>query len=130
MEAAAETTVIWRRIVRLDCYVRYDSMPTFDVSVRFWNEYRRLTPAQRVLFGAARRDFIDALRQWEDEGCPGRPRFPERLGVKRMVGRGSIFELAWAPDGRCTWEYGRARLSGRAHVTWRRIGSHSIYDEP
>ena len=47
-----------------------------------------------------------------------------------MVNPRPIMELAWAPDGRCTWEYGPARRSGTMHVIWRRIGSHAIYDDP
>lgn len=105
-------------------------MPTFEATARFWNEYRQLRLEQQSRFRGARQQFVNALFEWEEAGCPGMPSFPGRLGMKRMVGHGSVFEMAWAPNGRCTWEYGRMRRPGRCHVIWRRIGSHAIYSDP
>ncbi|WP_411129089.1 hypothetical protein [Streptomyces sp. x-19] len=34
------------------------------------------------------------------------------------------------PDGRATWSYGRERICGARHITWHRIGTHSILDRP
>jgi hypothetical protein len=106
------------------------SLPTYQVRTRFWNDYHQLTAVERAQFLQARADFIAALDAWEQAGCPGVPRFPARLSVKAMQGQRNIKELAWAPDGRCTWEYGTPVVTGRAHVIWRRIGSHEIYSDP
>ncbi len=35
--------------------------------------------------------------------------------------------MTWAPDGRATFEYGDEVQSGEPHVTWRRIGTHSVF---
>jgi hypothetical protein len=105
-------------------------VPTFDEGERFWGDYGRLTARQRALFRRARREFVEALRAWENGGFVGLARFPSHLGVKATQGYAGIWELAWAPDGRCTWEYGRRVRPDRCHVIWRRIGSHDIYDDP
>jgi hypothetical protein len=47
-----------------------------------------------------------------------------------MVNHPGILEFAWADDGRCTWEYGTPRQSGKMHIIWRRIGTHAIYAAP
>jgi len=105
-------------------------MPTFEAGERFEQDYKRLRPDQRARFRQALREFIGALREWEQQQRPGVPRFPAHLGVKPMVGQhGVIMELRWAADGRCTWQYGRPRHR-RFHNIRRRIGTHAIYDEP
>lgn len=105
-------------------------MPTYEVEDRFKQDYRRLRPDQRTEFKRALRDFIRVLRDWEQQQRPGMPRFPAHLGAKAMVNqRAAIMEFRWAPDGRCTWEYGRPRQR-RFHIVWRRIGTHAIYDDP
>jgi hypothetical protein len=105
-------------------------LPTFEVLDRFWNQFSRLTASQQQQFGDARRTFVEVLLVWEDAGCIGVPRFPKSLGVKPMVNRRSILEMAWAPDGRCTWEFGTPQQPGKCHIVWRRIGTHAIYDDP
>ncbi len=105
-------------------------MPTFDAHERFWQEYRHLRPEQQVLFKQALHSFIQALQTWERERHSGSPRFPAQLGVTPMVNHTNILEFRWAPDGRCTWEYGTRRQGRGFHIIWRRIGTHSIYDEP
>lgn len=105
-------------------------VPTYEADERFEQDYRRLRPDQRAQFRQALREFIGVLRDWEEQQRSGIPQFPAHLGVKPMVSqRTVIMELRWAPDGRCTWEYGRPRQR-RFHVVWRRIGTHSIYDDP
>lgn len=105
-------------------------MPTFEARDRFWNEFERLRHAEQETFLTARDEFIEVLRAWEDAGCPGIPRFPARLGVTPMVNHPGVFELAWASDGRCTWEFGTPKRTGKCHVIWRRIGSHAVYADP
>lgn len=105
-------------------------MPTYAVRERFAHQLRQLRPEQRELFLQALRVFIQILREWEADGCQGVPRFPRSLGVKPMVNRRGVMEMAWAPDGRCTWEFGTPQRQGKAHIIWRRIGSHAIYEDP
>jgi hypothetical protein len=38
--------------------------------------------------------------------------------------------MTWAPDGRATFQYGEEVDRGRAHVIWRRIGTHAIFRRP
>lgn len=35
-----------------------------------------------------------------------------------------------APDGRATFHYGDEVKAGEPHIVWRRIGDHSILNEP
>ena len=37
--------------------------------------------------------------------------------------------MTWADDGRATFEYGEA-VEGESHVTWRRVGTHSVFKQP
>ena len=52
------------------------------------------------------------------------------LRVKRVRGHERIWELTWAPDGRATFEYGDEVIPGEAHIIWRRVGTHEIFDRP
>jgi hypothetical protein len=105
-------------------------LPTYSVLGRFRNEYRQLRADERRMFRVALRDFIRALRAWEAGGCQGVPRFPNHLGVHHITSNRNILAMAWAPDGRCTWEFGTRRRPGKCHVVWRRIGPHAIYGDP
>jgi hypothetical protein len=105
-------------------------MPTFEVRRRFWGDYSRLSAEQQRRFRDARERFTAGLLAWEANGCAGVPRFPQSLGVKSLTSNRNVMELAWAPDGRCTWEYGTPQVPDKCHVIWRRIGSHAIYDDP
>ncbi len=106
-------------------------MPTFVATDRFWSEYENLSPGDQELFLEARDQFVNCLKAWESAGCQSNPRFPKKLGVTSMViNKKRYMEFAWAPDGRCTWEFGVPQRPGTCHVIWRRIGSHRIYSEP
>lgn len=105
-------------------------MPTREAEPRFMSDFRRLSADQRAQFRAARLAFIAALTAWEESGFTGRPSFPKSLGIRHMQGSPNILELRWGLDGRCTWMFGTPKRPGRAHVVWRRIGSHEIYDDP
>jgi hypothetical protein len=50
--------------------------------------------------------------------------------IKHVQSTQGIFEFAWAPDGRATFQHGKAVIEGEAHVVWRRIGGHEIFDTP
>lgn len=105
-------------------------MPTYEAEESFRRDYERLRPEQQAQFRRALREFIRVLREWERERRSGFPTFPAHLGVKAMVGqRTTVTELRWAPDGRCTWRYGRPQQR-RFHIVWPRIGTHAIYENP
>jgi len=104
-------------------------MPTHDELPRFRNELHHLNRQQLEQFRVACAVFIRCLGEAEAAGGKP-PDFLKSLGVKRMVDRGGIWELAWSGDGRCTWEYGTPVQQGRFHVIWRRIGGHDIYNDP
>ncbi|MFD3570078.1 hypothetical protein [Streptomyces sp. NPDC058667] len=64
--------------------------------------------------------FVDDLRTGH-----GHFRAGFRRGVRSVPG---VYELTWAPDGRATWSYGRARMArDRAR---RRIGIYDILARP
>lgn len=98
-------------------------MPTFESGPRFDREFRRLSREIRRAFLAVLPVFIEALRAKP-------PEFPPRLRVKRVEGSPGVWELTFAPDGRATFSYGSERIPGESHVVWRRIGDHSVLNDP
>lgn len=97
-------------------------MPTHEESAAFWADWKKLTPAQRRAFQRALRIFIEDLRKGDG--------FRSGLRVKKMQGEQGIWEMAWAPDGRATFEYRPEVASGEVHIRWRRIGTHDIFGSP
>jgi len=95
-------------------------MPTWERSARFDRDWQRLATDDQARFRRAARHFVDDLRG--DGFRPG-------LRVKRVQGTDNIFEMTWSPDGRATFEYGPGGEAG-AHVTWRRIGRHTVLRQP
>lgn len=93
-------------------------MPTYDVTERFWTDWRRLTPDQQAAFMAAREHFVSDLRA-------GRA-FRRSLRVKGVRGQRGMYEMTWAGDGRATFVYGQSRRGGEAHIMWARIGGHEV----
>lgn len=96
-------------------------MPTHQELPRFLREWRRLRDDQREAFLEALALFVAGLRTQT---------FHPRLRIKRIEGHSEIWELAWAPDGRATFQYGQGPVPGEPHVIWRRIGTHDIFREP
>lgn len=47
-----------------------------------------------------------------------------------MQGHPGVWEMSWAPDGRATFEYGDEVRAGKAHIVWRRVGTHAIFRRP
>jgi hypothetical protein len=96
-------------------------VPTWETDPRFDAEWRRLSPAQRAAFHAARLALLACL-------VAGRRPDP-RLGVKRLKSSDDLWELRWAADGRALWKYG-PQVPGRTgpHIVWVRIGTHDIYN--
>ena len=97
-------------------------MPTYSWLARFRADFERLTPAQQAAFLVAVEQFVDDLQH-------GRP-FRKGLRVKGVQGARCVFEMTWAPDGRATFEYGAEVVAGEAHVVWRRVGTHAIFQTP
>ena len=106
-------------------------IPTFEAMQRFWIEFDDLPAYQREAFGRARQEFVRASKRWEASGCAGGAVFPDALRVKPVKGQRGIWELTWAGDGRCTWEYGTSlREEPSCHILWRCIGSHESFRDP
>ncbi|HEV8193863.1 MAG TPA: hypothetical protein VGP82_20635 [Ktedonobacterales bacterium] len=97
-------------------------MPTHDELEQFLREFRKLSPRERALLGAAVRAMVDDLKA----GMPFRP----SLRIKGVQGYQGIYEMSRAPDGRATFHYGQQVQPGEAHIIWRRIGSHDIFKDP
>jgi hypothetical protein len=95
-------------------------VPSHERSRRFERDVAALTPAQRRRFRTAFLRF--------DQGL-GSGTFRPGLRVKRVEGTDGIFEMTWAPDGRATFQYGESQ-GERAHVLWRRIGTHDVFRRP
>lgn len=72
-------------------------MPTWDKTRRFKKDWERLTPQERA--------FLAAVRRMVEDLKAGRG-FRKGLRVKRVQGSDGVFEMAWADDGRATFEYG------------------------
>ncbi len=97
-------------------------MPTFAWLARFGADFDALSPTQQAAFLAAVGQFVDDLRAGKG--------FRKGLRVKGVKGGAGIFELTWADDGRATFEYGESAVAGEPHITWRRVGTHAIFDRP
>jgi hypothetical protein len=80
-------------------------VPTYDAEDRFYRDYHHLTPEEVHAFRVAVR-------------------------IHGVQGHRDVYELTWAPDGRATFAYGGAIRQGMPHIIWRRIGDHSIFDDP
>jgi len=96
-------------------------VPTHEVSSRFQRDLGNLTPQQRQAIRKAIRAFVADLKKGA---------FRPSLRVKGIQGAAGIFEMTWAPDGRCTFEYGTEVHAGEPHVIWRRCGTHEIFRKP
>lgn len=97
-------------------------MPAYLALSSFWDDWERLDARRQQAFLAARRDFVDDLRNGG--------RFRKGLRVKGVRGYPGVYEMTWAGDGRATWMYGTPRKAGEPHIVWRRIGTHSIFGRP
>lgn len=98
-------------------------MPTYELPDAVYAEYAKLSREQRRAFRRALARFIEALRHKPAQ-------IPPRLRVKGVQGHPGVFEMAFAPDGRATFEYGEEVQPGEPHVVWRRVGDHSVFRRP
>jgi len=98
-------------------------MPTNEPASEFFRDYAHLSAAQRAQFKRAVKEFVADLKT-------KRP-FRAGLRVKSVVDHPNIFEITWdKANGRATFMYGSERIPGEAHIIWRRIGGHEIFDRP
>jgi len=97
-------------------------LPTYAWVARFANDFDSLAPDKQAAFLVAVSQFVEDLRAGKG--------FRKGLRVKGIKGAGGIFEMTWADDGRATFEYGEEVREGEAHILWRRVGTHSIFDQP
>jgi len=87
-------------------------------------DWRKLTTQQKETFRKTVREaFIPDL------DAPDQP-FRPGLRVKGVTAHPGVFKMTRAPDGRTTFTYGAEQVPGKAHVIWRRIGTHSIFTPP
>jgi hypothetical protein len=98
------------------------AMPTFTKLPRFARDFAQLPEKNQERFREAVAKFIEDLERGES--------FRPGLGVRRVQGAPGVFEMRWAPDGRATFHYGDPIREGHVHVVWRRVGTHSIFNEP
>lgn len=94
--------------------------PTYESVAAFQRDFDRLTAAQRKRFKKAVTQLV------EDLAADRLPR--AGLRVKRVQGTVDIWELTRAPDGRATFQRGTEVVPGQAHIIWRRIGTHDVFD--
>jgi hypothetical protein len=97
-------------------------VPTYAWLARFRADFERLSPAKQAA-------FLEAVRQFVEDLQPGHA-FRKGLRVKGIQGATGVFEMTWAPNGRATFEYGDEVTEGEPHVVWRRVGTHSIFNQP
>ncbi len=96
-------------------------MPTFEKNPRFDKDWESLTEADKERFRRAVKRLVADLEA---------NRFGKGLRVKNIEGTADVYEMTWAPDGRATWQYGNERRPGHAHVIWRRVGTHDVFQRP
>ena len=98
-------------------------MPTHDEEDSFLRDVRRLSREDYAAFCLAVRKLAEDL----DRGGPIRA----SLRVLPMTDHPGIWEMTGeGKDGRATFAFGPAVIPGKRHVIWRRVGSHTIYDNP
>lgn len=80
--------------------------------------FRKIIP----LFNAACDEYIQSRGNYQ---------WPAKLRVASMTNAPGIWEMTWSfssPDGRATFEFSISEDGST--LIWRRIGNHSIYDNP
>lgn len=99
------------------------AVPTHDETRAFLRDYEGLTHQQQDRFDNKREEFVTDLVAMEQGALQ---RFRPGLRVKRVQGESSLFEMAWAPDGRAIFSMGEPVMEGKRHIVWHRVGDHSI----
>jgi hypothetical protein len=97
-------------------------VPTFAKTDTFKRDERTLSPEEHQALMRGVEKFVADLKRGQG--------FREGLRVKSVQGAKGVLEMTWAPDGRCTFEYGPPLREGEPHIIWRRVGGHQIFDNP
>lgn len=97
-------------------------MPTHDEAIQFFNEYKRLSAQQKALFRRAQAQMVSDLKA-------GHP-FSVNLRIHRVKKVKDVWEMTWDANGRATFNYGTPQQPGDVHIHWRRVGDHSILNQP
>lgn len=98
--------------------------PTYEMAATFERDLRSLSAEQHGR-------FLAKVAELRDDLAAGRT-FRPGLRVKAVRGAPGVYEITWARDGRATCHValrpgGAARV---AHVAWRRLGTHAVFDRP
>ncbi len=96
-------------------------MPTFAWLARFRADFDSLSDERQAAFLAVVTSFVVDLKAGG---------FRPGLRVKGVKGATGVFEMTWAPNGRATFEYGKAVTPGETHIIWRRVGTHDVFRAP
>jgi len=100
----------------------------FRRTQRFLADYKRLSDAERALFLAAVRQINDV---YAGRGNRRLPDWPAALRIGHLSSVPRIWEMTWSfsgPDGRATFEF--VTIDDEPAILWRRIGDHSIFNQP
>lgn len=100
----------------------------FETTAKFDSDYANLKEEHRRLVREALPAFLTAAE--DHVANPGRG-WPAALRVKPMAHHPSVWEMTWhfkSPDGRATFEW--IEIDGEPAVRRRRIGDHSIFENP
>ena len=96
-------------------------MPTYAWIAAFRLDFKKLSPTEKAAFLQSVRAFVEDLESGS---------FRPGLRIKGVRGVRRVSEMTWAQNGRATFEYGAERIPGEAHIIWRRVGTHEIFDRP
>jgi hypothetical protein len=101
----------------------------FRVDKSFDRDLSKLPPEHRRLFlDLLHKEFLPAIAVGS---FTGNPPWPAKLRIHRLQGS-RAYSLTWSftgPDGRATFHL-ETGSEGQPLLVWRRIGDHSIYQEP
>lgn len=100
----------------------------FEVTDAFRADRKRLSEIERRLVADVLPSFVAACDRYAADPTVA---WPASLRVKDVEGAPRVFEMTWSfsgPDGRATFEW--IQIDGELAVRWRRIGGHSIFQDP
>lgn len=105
----------------------------YELTDSFKADFKRLKPEHKAAFKkVVKEKFAQACDAWvtaKDEHVAFV--WPKSLRVEQMRGTSGIMEMTWSfasPDGRATFQLVPG-VDGWM-CRWRRIGDHSVYDNP
>ena len=97
-------------------------MPHFSWHPDFMHDFHALSTTDQEAFMSARDRFVDALKA-------GRAPDPG-LGIHQLAGHPGIYAFRFSQRGRASFQYETDARGPDAHVYWRRVGGHEIYNNP